>query len=108
MLTKSRVSVGPQLSKGVILLTFFEKRESKALFGFLKSQEKICFERWRLPILINERETPRSSFQGQSNTSQGYSSSSRYQNPALEYERLNVINNSRNEVQRRILSIIEV
>jgi hypothetical protein len=37
--------VGPELSKGVILLTFFEKRESKGFLGLLRNEEKVCFEK---------------------------------------------------------------
>jgi hypothetical protein len=97
MLFKSKSTVGPQLSKGVILLTFFEKRENKALFGFIRSEEKVCFEQWKIPVVLDEKEIPRQSF----SLSPKYAMS-------VEYERQNIFNHARNQVQQRILSILEV
>lgn len=51
---KSLVPVGPGLSRGVVILSFFEKRENKGFFGMLTTQEKVYFERWRIPIIVNE------------------------------------------------------
>jgi hypothetical protein len=48
------VPVGPGLFRGVIILSFYEKRENKGFFGMLTTQEKVYFERWRFPVLVNE------------------------------------------------------
>jgi hypothetical protein len=54
-LQASLTSVGPFLSKGIILLSFFEKREMKGFFGLVSRFENVYFERWRIPVLVNER-----------------------------------------------------
>jgi len=54
-LQASLTSVGPFLSKGIILLSFFEKREMKGFFGLVSRYENVYFERWRIPVLVNER-----------------------------------------------------
>ena len=48
---------GPELLKGTVVLSFFERIRSKALFGILKNEEKRVWEQWTLPILIST--TPR-------------------------------------------------
>ena len=51
------VPAGPELLKGSVVLSFFERRKSKALFGLVKNEEKIVWEQWTTPILIST--TPR-------------------------------------------------
>ena len=51
------VPAGPELLKGAIVLSFFERRRSKALFGLVKNEDKIVWEQWTIPLLIST--TPR-------------------------------------------------
>ena len=92
MLIKSKSMVGPELSKGVILLTFFEKRESKSFF-IIRNEEKVCFERWKIPILINEQDFAKKPFTSPDQT--------------IEIERQNIFDNARLQIQKRILFILE-
>jgi hypothetical protein len=97
MLQQSSCPIGPFLSKGVVLLTFFEKRESKGFFGLIRNEEKVSFERWKIPVIIDEREIPKRSF-----------GSSPHMISTIEVERQHIFDNARNQVQQRILTILEV
>lgn len=99
MLDRTRTPVGPHLSKGVILLTFFERRETKSFLGLISNQEKVCFERWRLPIVINERSIPLKVVRG----GLGMNSSI-----ADDLEREHYFNSARAQVQASLLTILEV
>lgn len=92
MLHRSRHSIGHNLSKGTIVVTFFEKRESKALFGLLSHSDKVCFERWRIPVVVNEPSlsAPRKSGDD---------------SPTLQNA---IIEMARTQVQQQILAILEV
>jgi hypothetical protein len=43
---------GPELLKGAVVLSFFNRRQNKALFGLVKNEEKCVWEQWMVPILI--------------------------------------------------------
>ncbi|GMI37114.1 hypothetical protein TeGR_g13466 [Tetraparma gracilis] len=49
--------IGPELSKGVLSLSFFERRVSKAFLGLVSTEERVVWEAWSLPLLVNS--TPR-------------------------------------------------
>ncbi len=56
-LNKGRDRVGPKLYRGVLSLSFYELRTvSKTTLGFFSStrDEKVYFERWLIPVIINE------------------------------------------------------
>lgn len=74
----------------MIALSFFEKRENKGFFGLLNSEEKVYFERWRIPVLVNENPLPR-----------GLDTSS-------EIARTRIYDTARDQVKERMLSIFEV
>lgn len=96
---KSLVQVGPGLSRGVVVLSFFEKRENKGFFGMLTTQEKVYFERWRFPILVNEN--PMESSGGGGTGSHSHQSASN-----REY-RHRVYETAREEIKQRMLCIFE-
>mmetsp|Transcript_14755 Transcript_14755/g.44418 ORF Transcript_14755/g.44418 Transcript_14755/m.44418 type:complete len:205 (+) Transcript_14755:268-882(+) len=48
---------GPELGKGCMVLSFFEKRVTAQLFGLVSNEEKVVWEQWRIPVLISV--TPR-------------------------------------------------
>jgi hypothetical protein len=84
------VKVGPHLSRGMVALSFFEKRENKGFFGLLNSEEKVYFERWRISVLVNENPLPRGS------------------DPSSEIARTRIYDTAREQVKERMLSIFEV
>ena len=49
---------GPELSKTTLLLTFFERRVSKGFWGFGATEEKVVWEQWKIPFLINHGALP--------------------------------------------------
>jgi len=49
--------IGPELLSGCLTLSFFERRESKQLFGLVSHEEKIIWEQWTLRVVVNN--TPR-------------------------------------------------
>lgn len=119
-LRASLTSVGPFLSKGIILISFFEKREVKGFFGLVNSTENIYFERWRIPVLIDER--PLLSPHHQDQYSNGNSSSygnrnyeaqykgntDYYAKDAAESERKYFVDFALQVVQKRLVTILEV
>jgi Autophagy-related protein 101 len=102
-LEKVRVQIGPHRSKGVLIVTFYEKRESKAFFGFMSNEEKVCFERWRIPVVVDERPLPRKSSVGRE---VGDATDRLHHEIDLEKQRL--CDMARLQTQQRILSILEV
>lgn len=96
LLDKTRTPVGPNLSKSIVLLTFFEKREIKGFFGLLSNQEKVCFERWKIPVVVNEHPIP-----SKSNHREHMDYDS------INFERQHIFDHARNQVQARILTILE-
>mmetsp|Transcript_6844 Transcript_6844/g.8828 ORF Transcript_6844/g.8828 Transcript_6844/m.8828 type:complete len:209 (-) Transcript_6844:191-817(-) len=48
---------GPDLQKGTISITFFKKRINKV--AFWQYQEKVVWEEWIIPLLINNSQQPR-------------------------------------------------
>lgn len=44
-------------AQGCLTLSFFERRESKQLFGLVKHEEKVIWEQWILHVVVNN--TPR-------------------------------------------------
>ncbi len=89
-LRKSLVHVGPHLLKGVVILSFFEKREVNNFFGMVKTQEKVYFERWKIPVLVNEDTLPRD------------------KDEASEISRARVFDSARQQIKQRMYSIFEV
>lgn len=49
---------GPELSKATLLLSFFERRVSKSFWGFGSTEEKVVWEQWKIPFLINHSALP--------------------------------------------------
>eukprot|EP00602_Paraphysomonas_sp_CaronLab_P012785 CAMPEP_0185042188 /NCGR_PEP_ID=MMETSP1103-20130426/42203_1 /TAXON_ID=36769 /ORGANISM="Paraphysomonas bandaiensis, Strain Caron Lab Isolate" /LENGTH=205 /DNA_ID=CAMNT_0027582213 /DNA_START=693 /DNA_END=1310 /DNA_ORIENTATION=- len=88
-LKTSLIHVGPHLSRGVVTLSFYEKRENKGFFGILSSEEKVHFERWRIPVLVNESPFPRG------------------MDPASEMTRKRLYDSAREQVKERMLVIFE-
>jgi hypothetical protein len=87
---RSVIAVGPKLSRGVIYLSFYEKRETKGIFGFLSSEEKVHFERWKIPVLINESPIPRGN------------------DAASEINRARLYESTREQIKSRMMIIFEV
>lgn len=54
-LTHELVPAGPELYKGAIVLNFFERRQSRSLFGLVSNEEKIIWEQWTTPVLVSTR-----------------------------------------------------
>ena len=52
--THSLTPVGPDLSRGTIVLAFFEKRK-RYYFGVAKSTENVYWEQWSVPVIVNHR-----------------------------------------------------
>jgi len=50
--------VGPHLYRSLLIISFYEYRSAKGFFGLVTNTEKIVFERWKLPILINQNIIP--------------------------------------------------
>mmetsp|Transcript_12024 Transcript_12024/g.12088 ORF Transcript_12024/g.12088 Transcript_12024/m.12088 type:complete len:202 (+) Transcript_12024:140-745(+) len=46
--------VSPNNSKGVVVLSFYEKRSSRGFFGLTNNEEKVYFERWKIPVIVND------------------------------------------------------
>lgn len=119
-LKASLTSVGPFLSKGIILISFFEKREVKGFFGLVSSTENIYFERWRIPVLIDERQllSPQHVDQYDSylNSTNGHQSNESncdgrtdyYAQGAAETERKYLVDFALQVVQKRLVTILEV
>ena len=49
--------IGPSLYRCRIGLDFFFIKESSSLFGFVKRNEKVVLESWRLPLILNDMAT---------------------------------------------------
>jgi len=50
--------IGPELLSGCLTVSFFERRASRQLFGFIPShEEKVIWEQWIMHIVLNN--TPR-------------------------------------------------
>ena len=54
-LRQSLTPVGPYLAKGMIICSFFERRETKGFFGLVSNQENVYFERWLIPVVVDQR-----------------------------------------------------
>ena len=50
--------VGPNLFRSVLIISFYEYRSSKGFFGLINNTEKVVFERWKFPVLINQNIVP--------------------------------------------------
>lgn len=119
-LKASLTSVGPFLSKGIILISFFEKREVKGFFGLVSSTENIYFERWRIPVLIDERQLLSPQYVDQyesyhtgtnrhpSNESDCGGRTDYYAQGAAETERKYLVDFALQVVQKRLVTILEV
>ena len=53
---KSLVPAGPELLKGCVTLGFFERRTNKVVFW--SYEEKVVWEEWIIPLLVNEVDSP--------------------------------------------------
>ena len=51
-LSTSLEIVGPDLSRGQLLLSFYEIQKKKSFLGMI-SEEKIYWEQWVIPVLVN-------------------------------------------------------
>lgn len=83
-LKRSLVEVGPNLRRGNINLSFYVEKENKGIFGFGSEKVKAVFERWRVPVLVNEIRTDNAS----------------------ELERTHILDSSREAVASRMMKII--
>jgi hypothetical protein len=52
-LMSSLVPVAPDLSRGQITLSFYEKRVSKKFFGMSSTFEKVYWEQWQIRLIVN-------------------------------------------------------
>lgn len=52
--SNSLAEVGPDLARGKLELSFFEKRR-RYLFGVARSSEKVYWEQWSVPVVVNTR-----------------------------------------------------
>jgi len=41
-----------------MILSFFEKRTTQAFFGLVQNEEKVVFEQWVIPILVDINHSP--------------------------------------------------
>ena len=116
-LKSSLQSVGPYLSKGIILISFFEKRDIKGFFGLVNSTENIYFERWRIPVLIDERPLLPAISMGNYNNYNNYNDIDDRNNnyhhntlskEAAETEKKYLVDSALQAVQKRVITILEV
>ena len=110
-LKSSLASVGPYLSKGIILISFFEKREIKGFFGLTSTIENIYFERWRIPVLIDERPLLSSSknyLQNDNNDNYNNENNDNISKEGAEAERKYFVDFALKIVQNRLINILEV
>ena len=49
------------MPEGNINLSFYVEKENKGIFGFGSEKVKAVFERWRVPVLVNEIRTDNAS-----------------------------------------------
>jgi len=54
---RSLSQIGPELMSGCMVLSFFERRSSKQLFGLVSHEERVIWEQWYLRVVVNN--TPR-------------------------------------------------
>eukprot|EP00546_Thalassionema_frauenfeldii_P010226 CAMPEP_0178926828 /NCGR_PEP_ID=MMETSP0786-20121207/18775_1 /TAXON_ID=186022 /ORGANISM="Thalassionema frauenfeldii, Strain CCMP 1798" /LENGTH=234 /DNA_ID=CAMNT_0020602045 /DNA_START=40 /DNA_END=744 /DNA_ORIENTATION=+ len=54
---RSLSQIGPELMSGRLILSFFERRASKQLFGLVSHEERVIWEQWILRVVVNN--TPR-------------------------------------------------
>mmetsp|Transcript_32764 Transcript_32764/g.48527 ORF Transcript_32764/g.48527 Transcript_32764/m.48527 type:complete len:234 (-) Transcript_32764:111-812(-) len=54
---RSLSQIGPELMSGCLILSFFERRASKQLFGLVQHEERVVWEQWILRVVVNN--TPR-------------------------------------------------
>ena len=120
------------------MISFFEKREIKGFFGLTSTVENIYFERWRIPVLIDERPllhqkidnfyyNNQGNNQGNNNNDNNNNNNNnnnnlRYQNgeinnnftekiptkDAVESERRTLVDCALKVVQKRLITILEV
>ena len=118
-LKSSLASVGPYLSKGIILISFFEKREIKGFFGLTSTIENIYFERWRIPVLIDERPLLSSSKNylqnynddndiNNNNNNSNNNNNNNISKEGAEAERKYFVDFALKIVQNRLINILEV
>lgn len=46
-------STSPTFHTGRLTLTFFERRRSQSFFGLVQNEEKVIFEEWVIPLLVD-------------------------------------------------------
>lgn len=51
----SLVPLGPDLARGQMVVSFYNKRKVKKLFGFASSSEKVYWEQWQIRLIVNTR-----------------------------------------------------
>ena len=50
---RSMTNIGPNISRGVIHLSYYEVSEQKGFFGLTSTTQKVYFERWKIPIIVS-------------------------------------------------------
>jgi hypothetical protein len=124
-LLKLKSSIGPQISRGFITLTFFEYREQKS--GFLiwqtKEKEKVCFERWHISVVVDETPLPQSNLINNNpqlggdvnnvntvytRSSSGTTVTATNNESNVEMRLWSTLEAARDQVEERILFILEV
>jgi len=53
MLNITMTNIGPKLSRGMLTLSYLQRREKSGFFGFTSMSEKVYFERWRLSVVVS-------------------------------------------------------
>lgn len=87
-LRESLEEVGPSLYRGTIVLSFYLLKENKAFLGLYSESKKHVFERWRIPVLVNQAPI------------------TLRRDDASELERKRIFDSSRQEVMSRMMKII--
>lgn len=100
-------SIGPNLSKAILILSFFELREVKGFFGFASSNEKVVFERWRIPIVIDSRPLSNRIIERMTNSSNSSSYYEDVPSSTDELEWVNILKTTKEEIQKRLFLIYD-
>jgi len=50
-----RRPIGPDLSRAEIVVSFYERRERTGLMGLVSTEEKVYWEHWFVPVVVNTR-----------------------------------------------------
>jgi len=89
LLLSQLAPVGPNLKKSTLLLQFYDQREAQKFFGLFTTAEKVIFERWHIPVRVDETTFHKTDIEQQN------------------IEKAHFIQYAREQIERSILNIIE-